>query len=56
MTALGVAPTLALIVGGVTFGFAGFAFALFASAGLALAWPPHVVIRPAPSALSCSAS
>jgi hypothetical protein len=35
---------VAVIVGAVSFGFAGFAFALFASAGLALAWPPAIVV------------
>lgn len=44
MTSLTAAPALAVLAGGLTFGFAGFAFALFASAGLALAWPLHVVV------------
>ncbi len=41
---LGVGSMLGLFVGGVSFGFAGFAFALFATSALSLASPPQVVV------------
>ncbi|HET7876554.1 MAG TPA: sulfite exporter TauE/SafE family protein [Methylomirabilota bacterium] len=41
---LSLGPALGVFVGGVSFGFAGFAFALFATMALALDWPPRVVI------------
>lgn len=41
---LGFGSALGVFVGGVSFGFAGFAFALFATSALSLASPPQVVV------------
>jgi uncharacterized membrane protein YfcA len=41
---LGGAAILGVLVGGVSFGFAGFAFALFSNAALTLSWPPQIAI------------
>lgn len=41
---IGLAGTLGLLVGGVSFGFSGFAFAIFATASLALTHPPRTVV------------
>ncbi len=41
---LGFGSTLGVFVGGVSFGFAGFAFALFATSALALVSPPQIVV------------
>jgi hypothetical protein len=40
----GLVSTLGVLVGGVSFGVAGFAFALFATVSLALSSPPQVVV------------
>lgn len=41
---LDVGSALGVFIGGVSFGFAGFAFALFATSALSLASPPQVVV------------
>ncbi len=41
---IGLISTVGLIAGGVSFGFSGFAFAIFGTAALALTHPPQVVV------------
>ncbi len=41
---IGLPGVLGLLVGGVSFGFSGFAFAIFATASLALTHPPQTVV------------